>query len=139
MRSLLREVSEVFSVAVAVAAVFLIPYSVVALRIYEDRPDVREARRDPANRLQPALTMAYQLTKVFMLGTAIVVANYVIRTYAFQFERDAAGPAWSYALSMVTSLTVLAMFFAPSVYLLRLKMWAMNRTVARSEKDGRGT
>jgi hypothetical protein len=108
--------------AAGYAAVFTIPYSVVALLYYRRNRWVRAVRRDPQDMDHRALLLATGLTRLNLVGMIFLVIVYALRVY-FQESPPPPEPqpAWSFGLGMLSTLVVLAVFTSPATCLFRLK------------------
>jgi hypothetical protein len=118
----LRAFADMLAFAAGYAAVFTIPYSVVALLFYRRNRWVRAVRRDPQDMAHRALYVAIGLTRLNLVGMIFLVIVYALRVY-FQESPPPpeAQPAWSFGLGMLSTLVVLAVFTSPATCLFRLK------------------
>ena len=121
--------------AAGYAAVFTIPYSVVALLYYRRNRWVRAVRRDPQDRDHRTLLLATGLTRLNLLGMSFLVIVYALRVY-FQAIPAPLGPqpAWSFWLGVLSTLAVLAVFTAPATCLFRLKGEIADRRYTEGEE-----
>ena len=118
----MRALADMLAFAAGYAAVFTIPYSLVALLFYRGNRWVRAVRRDPRDRAHRALYLATGLTRLNLVGMAFLVIVYALRVY-FQVSPPPPEPqpAWSFGLGMISTLVVLAVFTSPATCLFRLK------------------
>lgn len=143
----MQQVADIFSVAVIVAALLIIPYSAAALLVYEritirlpfglgtwrikkgDRRVVR-THRDRNINYGPSLFITTWLTRAFLLGIIFIMAVVLLRA-ALHFEAIGEEltpqPAWSLTLSFSTSLVILFLFNLPATFLLWVKHRIVNR------------
>ena len=122
--------------ATGCAAAFIIPYSVVALLYYRRNRWVRAVRRDPQDMAHRALLVATGLTRLNLVGMALLVIVYALRVY---FEAIPAPlgsqPTWSLGLAVLSTLAVLAVFTAPATCLFRLKGEIADRRYTEGEEE----
>jgi hypothetical protein len=117
-----RALADMLAFAAGYAAVFTIPYSLVALLFYRSNRWVRAARRDPQDRAHRALQVATGLTRLNLVGMIFLVVVYASRAYFKESPPPPEPqPAWSFGLGMLSTLVVLAVFTSPATCLLRLK------------------
>jgi hypothetical protein len=124
--------------AAGYAAVFTIPYSVVALLFYRRNRWVRAVRRDPQDRAHRALYVATGLTRLNLVGMTFLVVVYALRAF-FQESPPPPEPqpAWSFGLGMLSALAVLAVFTSPATCLFRLKGEIADRRYNESDEHSR--
>ncbi len=118
----MRVLADMLAFAAGYAAVFAIPYTVVALLFYRRNRWVRAVRRDSQDRAHRALLVATGLTRLNLVGMIFLVIVYALRVY-FQESPPPpeAQPAWSVGLGMLSTLVVLAVFTSPATCLFLLK------------------
>ena len=118
----MRLLEDMLAFAAGYAAVFTIPYSVVALLFYRRNRWVRAVHRDPQDRAHRALYVATGLTRLNLVGMTFLVVVFALRVY-FQESPPPPEPqpAWSFGLGMLSTLVVLAVVTAPATCLFRLK------------------
>jgi hypothetical protein len=118
----MRVLADMLAFAAGYAAVFTIPYSVVALLFYRRNRWVRAVQRDSQDRAHRALYVATGLTRLNLVGMIFLVVVYALRVY-FQESPPPPEPqpAWSVGLGMISTLIVLAVFTAPATCLFLQK------------------
>jgi hypothetical protein len=134
----MRAFADMLAFAAGYAAVFAIPYSVVALLYYSRNRWVRAVRRDPQDMAHRALYIATGLTRLNLVGMIFLVIVYALRVY-FQESPPPPEPqpAWSFGLGMLSTLVVLAVFTAPATCLFRLKGEIADRRYTEGEEEER--
>jgi hypothetical protein len=132
----MRLLADMLAFAAGYAAVFTIPYSVVALLFYRRNRWVRAVRRDPQDRAHRALYVATGLTRLNLVGMTFLVVVYALRVY-FQESPPPPEPqpAWSFALGLLSTLVVLAVFTSPATCLFRLKGEIADRRYTEGEEE----
>jgi len=132
----MRALADMLAFAAGYAAVFTIPYSLVALLFYRRNRWVRAVRRDPQDRDHRALYLATGLTRVNLVGMTFLVVVYALRAYFQESPRTPEPqPAWSFGLGMLSTLVVLAVFTAPATCLFRLKGEIADRRYTEGEEE----
>jgi hypothetical protein len=132
----MRLLEDMLAFAAGYAAVFTIPYSVVALLFYRRNRWVRAVHRDPQDRAHRALYVATGLTRLNLVGMTFLVIVYALRVY-FQesLPPPEPQPAWSFGLGMLSTLVVLAVVTAPATCLFRLKGEIADRRYNESDEQ----
>jgi hypothetical protein len=131
----MRALADMLAFAAGYAAVFTIPYSVVALLFYRRNRWVRAVRRDPQDRAHRALYIATGLTRLNLVGMIFLVIVYALRVYFKDSPPPPESqPAWSFGLGMLSTLVVLAVFTSPATCLFRLKGEIADRRYNESDE-----
>ena len=134
----LRAFADMLAFAAGYAAVFAIPYSVVALLYYRRNRWVRAVRRDPQDRDHRALLLATGLTRLNLFAMSFLVIVYALRVYLRAVPAPLGPqPAWSFWLGVLSTLAVLAVFTAPATCLFRLKGEIADRRYTEGEEQER--